>query len=44
MKFVMVALVVSGSPKTASKSIKMGGGHIRAAVSRTLHMSAYVMV
>jgi hypothetical protein len=41
---VVVVLIVSGVSKTASKSIKMGGVHIRAAVSRTLHMSAYVMV
>lgn len=40
----MVVLVVSGLPKTASESIKMGGGHIGAAVCRTLHMSAYLMV
>ena len=40
----MVVLVVSGLPKTASKSINMGAVHIGAAVSRTLHMSAYLMV
>ena len=44
MKSVMVVLVVSSLSKTASKSIIMGGVHIPASVSRTLHMSVYLMV
>ena len=44
MKSMMVVFVVSSLSKTASKSIKTGGVHIPAAVSRTLHMSVYLMV